>query len=123
MKRHARSFTRTTILTVVFIVAGQVVMAQRTGKSQNNLTVSFISIGAGIDYKAENRFLEFVKNFQQKYHIDTLYKLSRWGKEGETDYNFYMKKLSTKQKKELKDGLTKLFEGNTLVTISDKPRH
>lgn len=123
MKRHARSFTRTTILTVVFIVAGWVVMAQRDTQPQNNLTVSFISVGSGIDYKSENRFLDFINGFQQKYHKDTFYKISRWGKEGETDYIFCMKKLSTQQKKELKDGLIKLFEGNSLVTISDKPRH
>lgn len=123
MKRHARSFTRTAILTVVLILTGWAGMAQRATKSQNNLTVSFISIGSGIDYKAENRFLDFVNSFQLKYRLDALYKLSRWGKEGETDYIFNMKKLSIKQKKELKDGLTKLFEGNALVTISDKPRH
>lgn len=123
MKRHTRSFTTTTILTVVLILIGWAGWAQRANKSQNNLTVSFISIGSGIDYKAENRFLDFVNSFQQKYHLEMLYRLSRWGKEGETDYIFNMKKLSTKQKKELKDSLTKLFEGNALVTISDKPRH
>jgi hypothetical protein len=119
-----RDFRLSIALSIVVALACCLTAAgQRTTPDPNKFTVSFISTGGGIDYKAEERFRDFVKKYSEEHHSVTLYKMVRWGKEGETDYNFNIRKLSPKQKKELKDNIIKMFEDNALVRILDKPEH
>jgi hypothetical protein len=49
-------------------------------------TVSFISIGTGIDAKAKQAFLDFVQAFNTKNNVDVQVEKTSWGREGETDY-------------------------------------
>ena len=85
----------------------------------NQFIVNFISMGAGIDHKAEQRFLDYLSQFQMESKVTLPYKTEHWGKEGETKYSFDLKSLSKKQRKQLKDSLTKIFEGNKLVQMGD----
>ncbi len=87
--------------------------------SGNQFTVNFVSIGAGIDHKAEQRFLDYLKLFQQENKVTISHKTEHWGKEGETKYSFDLKYLSRKQEKNLKGNLKEMFKGNKLVQVGD----
>jgi hypothetical protein len=53
------------------------------------LVVSFASMGAGIDAKARQQFLEHLTWFNTKHNIELMYDKKNWGREGEVDYCFY----------------------------------
>ncbi len=53
------------------------------------LVVSFASMGAGIDAKAQQKFLEHIGWFNEKHHIELMFDKKSWGREGEIDYCFY----------------------------------
>jgi len=111
------------VLILLFAALSCCLVTAQIAKDPGKFTVSFISTGSGVDYKAETRFIDFLKKFQQEHKIDSLYKISRWGKEGETDYNFNVGKLSPALRKELRESIVKMFEDNALVSIQDKPTH
>ena len=90
--------------------------------SSNLFTINFISIGAGIDYKAEQKFSDYLSQFQKENKVNLHYSIEHWGKEGETKYTFDLKKLSVKQRKDLKANLTAMFNKNKLVQVEDTPR-
>jgi hypothetical protein len=53
------------------------------------LVVSFASMGAGIDAKSRQKFLEHITWFNEQHHIELMYDKKSWGREGEMDYCFY----------------------------------
>jgi hypothetical protein len=57
-------------------------------------TVSFISIGSGIDAKAREQFLAFVQAFNAKNNVNIPLEKTSWGREGETDYCLKLTELS-----------------------------
>lgn|GEM_PF-5647195 len=85
--------------------------------SGDHLSINFVSVGAGIDYKAQEKFLTYLKSFQKENKVTLEYKTKPWGKEGETEYLFDLKQLSGKQRKLLKKSLTEMFKENKLVRI------
>jgi len=87
----------------------------------DSLTVNFISIGQGVDYKAQERFSRYLDSFQKKNHITLDYKSESWGKEGETTYIIYLDKLSAKHRRSLMDGLNEMFSNNKLVQLGSPP--
>ena len=54
--------------------------------SKDSLVVSFISIGAGTDYKAMKELDIYAKEFQNEHHVKLDVSIKHWGREGETDY-------------------------------------
>lgn len=85
--------------------------------SSDHLSINFVSVGAGIDYKAMEKFSAYLKTFQKENKVILEYKIKPWGKEGETEYIFDLKKLPEKQKKLLKKSLTGMFKENKLVKV------
>lgn len=63
-----------------------------------DIIVSFISKGAGIDRGAVNDVNNVITQFSKKNGVEVMYKKEAWGKEGEMDYNFNLKNLSTADK-------------------------
>lgn len=57
------------------------------------LIVSFISKGAGTDNTKRTAFIEYVNSHPKKPKFETI----NWGREGETDYCFNLKELTTKK--------------------------
>ena len=86
--------------------------------AKDSLVVSFISIGAGTDYKAKERLDLFVKDFQSNQQVQLAVRTKHWGKEGETDYTYDLSKLSRKQCKTFVEEIEAMFSGNDLVRIS-----
>jgi len=127
-KRHwnitLRDFRLSIALSLIIMLACcATASGQHAAKDPDKFTVSFISTGSGVDYKAEDRFRDFITKFQQEHKTPPLYQISKWGKEGETDYNFNISRLHPQQKQTLKEKITKMFEDNALVKIQDTPTH
>ena len=59
-------------------------------------SVSFVSIGTGVDRNAKRQFVQYINEFGQKHNITLKYESVSWGKEGEVDYCFRL--LGTKPK-------------------------
>ena len=85
--------------------------------SKDSLIVSFISIGAGTDYKAKEKLEAYVKEFQNDNHVKLESVIKHWGREGETDYIYNLKKLSGRQCKVFVEQIESMFFGNNLVKI------
>jgi hypothetical protein len=60
-------------------------------------SVSFISIGSGIDHKAKKQFVEFISQFNSKNKASIEPEIVSWGREGETDYCFKLSGLNAAQ--------------------------
>jgi hypothetical protein len=59
-------------------------------------SVSFYSIGTGIDVKAKQSFMSFLREFEEKNKVNISYETSQWGKEGEVDFCFKLAELDMK---------------------------
>lgn len=91
------------------------------------LSVSFISIGAGIDHKSKTAYDAWIKEFESQNKVTLAHETVGWGREGEVDYCFLLKELKPAQQTEFINTTKKTFEGNTLVHIKEntacrKPR-
>ena len=63
-----------------------------------DVIVQFISKGEGIDHSIKTKFEEAVAKFNKDNHTNIEADVRHWGREGETDLNYNLKNLSTKQK-------------------------
>lgn len=88
----------TTATIIVFnppdsVVTTVVAPSADSGQAIYRLTVSFISKGAGIDYKTQESFEKWLK--EQPKH--PAYEVTHWGREGETNYCLKLNELSTRE--------------------------
>lgn len=89
-------------------VTNKTIPASTISTTENTITtdpnyrfsVSFISIGAGIDKKAKQQYDQYIKEYEQKNKVKLNYETTNWGREGEIDYCFKITELD-KQKQEL----------------------
>ncbi|MCC7331154.1 MAG: hypothetical protein IT232_00990 [Flavobacteriales bacterium] len=63
-----------------------------------DVIVKFISKGEGIARDLKTTFEEAVAKFNKQNHTNIEADVRHWGREGETDLNYNLKNLSTKQK-------------------------
>ena len=59
-----------------------------TEKKTGTVVVSFISFGAGIDFKTVPEFEQFIKDYNARSACGFQYEVKNWGREGERDYCF-----------------------------------
>lgn len=69
-------------------------------------TVSFYSIGTGIDAEHHTKFQEYLNNFKPVL----LYDKAGWGREGEVDYCFFLRELKPKEQETFVGDVKKLLE-------------
>ncbi|HEX2900566.1 MAG TPA: hypothetical protein VHS96_12670 [Bacteroidia bacterium] len=91
------------------------------------LSVSFISIGGGIDFKAKQKYDTFVIDFGKRNKTKLAHETVGWGREGEVDYCFSLTELKELQRAAFVEETKALFNGNELVQIKEnapcrKPR-
>lgn len=91
------------------------------------ITVSFISIGGGPDYKTKEKFDKYVADFGKKNHVKIKYEQVGWGREGEVDYCFALLELEEPQKSTFVKEVKAMIGENELVKIKEnttcrKPR-
>jgi hypothetical protein len=65
----------------------------------DNMKISFISKASGVDQKVKEKVDAVMVSFAAKNKVELKYEKKHWGREGEFDYNFDLKNLSTSQKK------------------------
>jgi hypothetical protein len=64
-----------------------------------DMKISFISKGEGIDHKLKNKIDALLVSFNKENQTAIAPVIKGWGREGEMDYNFIFKNLSTSKKK------------------------
>ncbi len=79
------------------------------------LTVSFISKGAGIDYKTEESFENWLK--QQPKH--PAYEKTHWGREGETNFCLKLDELSTREQDQFVKDVRTMLADKELVFVTE----
>jgi hypothetical protein len=88
------------------------------------LSVSFISIGEGIDYKAKEKYDAFIKEFARRNKVkEPQHETVNWGREGETDYCFTLRELpdAGMQAAFVKESKA-LVSGNELVLFKENTK-
>jgi hypothetical protein len=65
-----------------------------------DMIISFISKGEGLDYKLVEKIDATINDFNKKNKTKITPEIVSWGREGEKDYNFILKNLSTPLQKE-----------------------
>ena len=83
------------------------------------LTVSFISIGAGTDYKAKEKFEKFVAGFETRNKVKLVAEKVGWGREGEVDYCYDLATLKPLQRAAFVQETKALVNGNDLVQVRE----
>ncbi len=68
----------------------------KTDTNIYRISVSFFSVGGGIDNKAKLIYDKFVQEFEQQKGVKLSFEIANWGKEGETDYCFTLSELNSK---------------------------
>lgn len=85
----------------------------------DRFSVSFISIGAGTDGSAKEKFDQFITEYKQENKVELKYETINWGREGEVDYCFDLTSLD-KKKQELFIAETKeILKTSTLVRYKE----
>ena len=87
-------------------------------KTIYDMIITFISKGEGIDHKLQAKIDETIETFNKKHKTTVIPEKLGWGREGETDYNFVFKNLSTPLQKELIKSIEALTSNTDMVTIT-----
>jgi hypothetical protein len=82
-------------------------------------SVSFISIGAGIDRKAKQEYDQFIVDFDQKNNVKLNYEVTSWGREGEVDYCFKLTELNKVQKDQFVAKSKETIKSSTLIRFRE----
>lgn len=79
------------------------------------MLVSFISIGAGTDYKTREKYDAYIEKMAKKPAFDK----AAWGREGEVDYCFPLTDLSAQEVADFVLSTKEMMKDNSLVIISE----
>jgi hypothetical protein len=79
------------------------------------LVVSFISIGAGTDYKAKEEYDKLISDHPKKPKYDE----THWGREGEVDYCFTLSEMEPRDQDDFVKRTKDLLGTNKLVIITE----
>lgn len=83
------------------------------------LTVSFISIGSGIDREAKNRLDSFIREYSQRVGVEILTESRTWGREGEIDYCLALKELTAEQQSVFVLKAKEILANSTRVKVDE----
>lgn len=87
--------------------------------SMYRFTVSFISVGAGTDRKAKEKFNQFILQFNEKNNVKINVEIAGWGREGETDYCLKLNELNKQQQDQFITETKELLKSSTLVRYTE----
>ena len=83
-----------------------------------DMIISFISKASGIDRPLKEKVDTAIENFNKKNKTDIKPEILGWGREGEVDYNFLFKNLSTQQKKSFITSMEETVGSTDMVHIT-----
>lgn len=95
--------------------------------TNHRITVSFISIGGGPDYKTKEKLDKYIVDFGKKNGVKLQYEQVGWGREGEIDYCFPLSEVKEPAKSTFVKEVKAFVGENELVKIKEnttcrKPR-
>jgi uncharacterized protein YcfL len=85
-------------------------------------TVSFYSIGEGIDSDMVIKFKDFIAAYNSQKKVSLAYDVNPWGREGETDFCFLLDELDQKQRLDFISKCSKLLSTSKLVHEGENTR-
>lgn len=83
-----------------------------------DMILTFISKGEGIDHKLQEKVDNAIIAFNTKHKTNIVPEKLGWGREGERDYNFILKNLSTALQKEFIKSIENLTANTDMVNIT-----
>ncbi|PKP44811.1 MAG: hypothetical protein CVT95_10705, partial [Bacteroidetes bacterium HGW-Bacteroidetes-12] len=83
-----------------------------------DMIISFISKGEGLDYKLVEKIDATINDFNTKNKTKVTPEIVNWGREGEKDYNFILKNLSTPLQKEFINSIEKAIGKTDMAHIT-----
>ena len=89
----------------------------QTKKEIENIVVSFISIGEGIDFEVAESYKQFIDTWKSASGKSVTYETVNWGREGETDYCIDMTNISDNESKKFLSETQQRLKNNNLVKI------
>lgn len=82
-------------------------------------SISFISIGGGINESLKDKYDQFIHDFSTKSTVKLDYEVIHWGKEGETDYCFKLSELTPKEQDQFMSDSRLILKESNLVNIEE----
>ncbi len=82
-----------------------------------DMIISFISKGEGVDNKMVEKINAAIATFNKDNNVNLKPEKVGWGREGEVDYNFIAKNLSTGQKKALATKIKETIGSSDMVFV------
>ena len=86
---------------------------------KEKLSVSFFSIGSGIDYKKKVELDRFILDFQKSENVSLNIEKYKWGKEGEEDYCIDLKQISKDRQSLFVEKVRQLSASSNLIKINE----
>jgi hypothetical protein len=93
--------------------------SEQTTESIYRFNVSFFSIGSGINGRAKQQYLDFIKEYEVKNKVKVEYEVANWGKEGETDFCFKLSGLNTEEQSKFISDSKELLKNSKNVRYSE----
>ncbi len=118
-KRNMKKFIPYNLVLIVILILSNCKTAQISNKYPDQyFTISFYSIGTGIDQGAKNLVDNTINSYKKKGH-PIICTTSQWGREGEIDYCFTLQNLAPEIYKTLGNELSTQLNGKQ-VHIKEK---
>ena len=83
----------------------------------NNIKVSFVSIGSGIEKTGIQKLESLISEFEQIYNLKLTVSIKNWGREGEKDYCIDCSIISIEKKQKLKQSIEDKFKTSKLIRV------
>lgn len=83
----------------------------------NNIKVSFISIGFGIEKTGIQKLESLISEFEKSNNLKLTVSINNWGREGEKNYCIDCSIISIEKKQSLKQSIEDTFKTSKLVRI------
>ncbi len=81
--------------------------------------VSFISIGAGTDFKAHQSYQNYISIYNKDRKDALIVEKTSWGREGEVDYCHKLNELSSEEQSKFISDIKVLLKESTLVRYKE----
>ncbi|MBU3661287.1 MAG: hypothetical protein FGM14_15560 [Flavobacteriales bacterium] len=107
-------------LTLLFLSCkqeGNLVKSKSEILQINNIKVSFISIGSGIEKTGIQKLESLISDFEQSNQLELFVSVKSWGKEGEKDYCIDCSKITNEKKNQLKQSIENTFSTSKLIRV------
>ena len=87
--------------------------------ASNRMTISFISMGGGIDHKGKATFEKFVATYEINNKVKLAHETVGWGKEGEVDFCYKLVELKEPKRTDFVNQCKVQVKGNELIQLKE----